>query len=182
VGSEAPYQPGQLSPDGMWRWDGARWIPSGQQGRQPLRPRGSRTWIWWLAGGCALLLLIGAGGAIWGALSLVNAVQHGALNCLPSDFPSYPGATITREYTYFGGGVAPGDSKECQMTLESDDDSATVSDFYASRLDSGDWTVTANDSANGQIRFHRVSRPLTMGILDLLARGQHTEIQLKLDS
>ncbi len=43
------------------------------------------------------------------------------------------------------------------MTLESDDDSATVADFLASRLNAGDWSVTSNDSATGEIKFHRVS-------------------------
>ena len=145
----------------MWRWDGQRWVPSGAQ-VQAVRPA-SRTWIWWAAGGCALLMLIGIGGAVWGVIALSNAVQHGGLTCLPSDFPSYPGASVTREYTYVGSGVTTGDTKQCQMTLQSNDTASAVHDFYSSQLKSGDWAITIDDTTTGVIRFHRVSRPLTDG-------------------
>ncbi|HXN89941.1 MAG TPA: hypothetical protein VN906_00485 [Candidatus Sulfotelmatobacter sp.] len=176
MGSQGPNQPGQVSPDGLWVWDGTRWVPSGRQGT-PTRPRGSRSWIWWVAGGCAVLLVIGVAGAIWATVALVNNVQqHGGFACLPSDFPSYPGATITSENVRYTTGLPPGDSKECTMTLESSNDATTVSDFYASRLSTGDWAITSNDTATGEIRFHRVSRPQTVGVLDILGRGQQTEV------
>ena len=164
----------------MWRWDGQRWVPSGAQ-MQQVRPA-SRTWIWWAAGGCALLLLVGIGGVVWGAIALSNAAQHGTLTCLPSDFPSYPGASVSREYTYFGTGVTSGDTKECQMTLQSSDASSAVHDFYASQLKSGDWTITSDNTQTGVIRFHRVSRAATVGEVLLLGRGQQTQIQIVLDS
>jgi len=88
--SEPAPEIGRLSPDGMWRWDGRQWVPatpraSGQgQGGPPRR----RTWIWWVAGGCALLLILGVGGAVIGGVALVNRLQHGDFACLPSDFPS----------------------------------------------------------------------------------------------
>jgi len=94
----------------------------------------------------------------------------------------YPGATVTGEKTYFGTGVAPGDSRECTESLGSDDDVATVTDFYTSRLSSGDWNITSNDRANGTISFARVSRPQTVGEVTLLGRGTHTVINIKLDS
>lgn len=166
----------------MWVWDGTRWVPTGRQGI-PARPRGSRSWIGWLAGGCALLLVIGVAGAIWAGGAIVNNVQqHGGFACLPSDFPSYPGATVASENVRFTTGLPPGDSKQCTMTLESSDGAATVSDFYASRLSTGDWAITSNDKTAGEIQFQRVSRPQTVGILDILGRGQQTEIQLTLDS
>ena len=166
----------------MWRWDGRQWVPSTPpaSARQHSRPR--RTWIWWVAGGCALLLVIGVVGAIVGGAALVNRIQHGDFSFLPSDFPAYPGATLTSEKTYIGTGVAPGDSKECQESLDSEDDVKTVTSFYASRLSSGDWEITTNDEANGTIRFARMSRPQTVGIVTLLGRGSHTVIEIKLDS
>ena len=178
---QPPVQPGQLSPDGAWRWDGARWVPSGARPSAG-QPGGSRRWIWWLAGGCALLLVLGVAGAAIGIGALVNNFQHGGFACLPSDFPNYPGATVASENTTIGSGAAPGDNKVCRMTLESNDDVSTVTAFYTDKLGSGDWTVTSNDPTTGHLQFQRVSRPATVGTLDLLARGQHTEIQLELDS
>lgn len=178
---QAPYQPGQTSPDGAWRWDGARWVPTGASSAPPAQ-RGSRRWLWWLGGGCLLLLLLGIGGGIWGVTTLVRTAQQGGFNCLPSDFPRYPGATVTRVYTYVGTGVAPGDSRECQQGLSSDDDAATVTEFYTSNLNSGDWTITNIDTANGVIRFARKSKPQNVGVVQLLGRGRHTQIEIKFDS
>ena len=129
-----------------------------------------------------MLILIGGASLVWGAVSLVNRVQQGGFSCLPSDFPKYPGATVTRDFTYVGTNVAPGDSRECQETLESNDNSTAVTDFYVSNLNSGDWNITANDRANGELKFRRASRPQTVGVVALLARGQHTVIEIKLDS
>ena len=166
----------------MWRWDGHQWVPATPQPAVQARPRGSRTWIWLVAGGCAVLLVLGAVGAVVGGMALVSRVQHGDFACLPSDFPSYPSATVTGEKTYFGSGVVPGDSRECTESLDSDDDVAAVTDFYISRLGSGDWKITSNDRANGTIGFARVSRPQTVGVVTLLGRGTHTVINIKLDS
>jgi hypothetical protein len=180
MSAQAPYQVGQLSPDGMWMWDGGRWIPV-QRAGQP-GPRRPRTWLWWLGGGCVLLLVLGIGGGVWAVGSLVNAVQSGSLSCLPSDFPRYPGASVTRDYTYVGTGVAPGDSRECQETLSSDDDVTTVTAFYAAQLDSGDWRITTYDKASGQVQFERRSKSQQVGLIQLLGRGDHTVIEIKFDS
>lgn len=126
-------------------------------------------------------MLAVAAGAI-GIGSLVNAVQHGGLTCLPSDFPTYPGATVAYERTFYGTGVAPGDSKSCRMTLDSSDNVATVTAFYRDRLESGDWKVVAYDDSSGRIQFQRVSRPLTVGTVELLGRGSSSEIEITLDS
>ncbi len=180
MATQPPYQVGQLSPDGMWLWDGQRWVPTAAQGQRPRRR--SRSWVGWVAGGCALLLVIGVGAGIWGLASAVKSFQQGGFTCMPSDFPRYPGTSVTRDYTTVGTNVAPGDSRECQETLQSNDDVSTVRDFYASRLNAGDWKITADDSANGEMRFRRVSKPQNVGVIDLLGRGQHTVIQIKFDS
>jgi hypothetical protein len=164
----------------MWWWDGRRWVPAAQA-PPPFGPRRQRTWLWWLAGGCAVLLVLGLAGGIYGIVSLTRAVQNGSLACLPSDFPTYPNATVTGWHAYIGTNAAPGDSHECIENFDSNDPVATVTDFYASRLASGDWNVTSNDTANGAIKFNRVSRPQTVGTVDLLGRGQHTTIGVTLD-
>jgi hypothetical protein len=179
VGAQPPYQVGQRSPDGMWWWDGRRWVPVAQPGAQP--PRRTKTWLWWLGGGCAIVLVIGVAGGIYGIVTLVRTAQSGGLACLPSDFPNYPNVNLTGEHVYYGTNAAPGDSHECLENFDSSDDVTTVTDFYASHLDSGDWHVTSNDTANGEIKFNRVSRPQTVGVVDLLGRGQHTTIHVKLD-
>ena len=129
-----------------------------------------------------MLLVLGIAGGIYGMVSLVRTFQSGGLACLPSDFPQYPGAKITREYTYVGTNVAPGDSHECEETFDSSDDVSTVTDFYNNQLKAADWKVTSNDTANGTISFARVSRPQTIGSVFLLGRGQHTTIAVKLYS
>jgi hypothetical protein len=182
MAAQPPVQPGQLSPDGMWRWDGVRWVLASAPAYPQAARRSSHTWIWWVAGGCAVLLVIGLVGAGVGVYNLVNSFQHGGFSCLPSDFPSYPGATVASENTYVGTGLTPGDSKRCRMILESNDDSTTVSAFYNEKLSSGDWKVTAYVASIGQIQFQRVSRPQTIGTVDFLGRGQHTEIHIQLDS
>jgi hypothetical protein len=167
----------------MWRWDGVRWVPLiGQPMGQPIaRPR-TRPWIWWLAGGCALLLVIGVVGAGFGIYSFVHSISGASFACLPADFPGYPGARVSSEFTYVGTAVAPGDSKSCRMVLESTDDAATVTAFYDDKLRTGDWTVIADLPSFGQIQFHRVSRPQSFGVVDLLAKGQQTEIRIQFDS
>src|SRR6267143_3501279 len=113
MSTDPTVHPGQLSPDGQWRWDGAQWVPATQGAAPVPPPRGSRSWIWWVAGGCAVLLVIGAVGAGFGIYSLVNRFQHGGFSCLPSDFPSYPGAAVVNETTKVGNEFSSGDSSRC---------------------------------------------------------------------
>jgi hypothetical protein len=178
----SPLQPGQLSPDGLWRWDGVTWVPVAPGGSPMPPPRRSRAWIWWLGGGCAVLLVIGVIGIGFGAFTLVNRFQHGGFSCLPSDFPNYPNATVANQQTKIGAGIANGDTKECLMVLESNDDVATVTAYYEQQLNSGDWTISSSDLAGGTISFQLQSRLQTGGTVTLLARGQHTEVRIVLDS
>jgi len=180
-GEEHSAQPGQISPDGLWRWDGTQWVPSGGVARGAMAPRRSLAWIWWLAGGCAALVVIAVIAVVLGLGSLITTFQHGGLSCLPSSFPAYPGATVRAENTYVGSGLPPGDTKECRITLESSDSVDTVTTWYASHLGSGGWTVST-DAASGTLRFRSNSAPSTFGTMELLGRGEHTEIRITLDS
>ena len=181
MSSDPAVQPGQLSPDGLWRWDGAQWV-SVAQGVAALPPPRARGWIWWLVGGCALVLVLGAIGAGFGIYSLVTRFQKGGFSCLPSDFPSYPGASVVSENTRVGSVVSAGDSTRCTMVIDSNDEVATVTTYYQARLNNGDWTIVSSDAANGVITFQRKSRPQTVGTVTLLGRGQHSEIDIQLDS
>ena len=138
--------------------------------------RRSRAWIGWVAAGCAVLIVLAVIGAGFGAYSLVKRFQNGDFNCLPNDFPSYPGVTISGENVNFG------QTKHCSITLESNDSVAAVTSFYQQDLNTGDWTITSSDPANGAFQFQLRSRPQTAGTISLLGRGQHTEIQIELDS
>jgi hypothetical protein len=184
VSSNPTVQPGQLSPDGQWRWDGAQWVAAAQGAFAMPPPRRSRSWIWWLVGGCAVVLVLGAIAAGFGIYSLVTRFQSGGFSCLPSDFPNYPGASVVSENTRIGTGVvAPaGDTNRCNMVLDSNDNVASVTTFYQAHLVNGDWTIVSSDSTNGVIKFQRKSRTQTVGYVTLVAQGQHSEIQIQLDS
>ncbi|HEY2599675.1 MAG TPA: hypothetical protein VGJ79_14490 [Candidatus Dormibacteraeota bacterium] len=173
--------PGRLSPDGLWRWDGARWVPVAPGAPLPA-PQRSRSWIWWLVGGCGVLLILGAVAAGFAVYSLVTGFQHGKFSCLPPDFPSYPAASVVRENAKVGNEFSPGDSSRCDMVFTSNDGVAVVTAFYEAQLNSGDWTVVSSDSANGVITFKRKSRPQTVGTVTLLGQGQHSQIDIQLDS
>ena len=123
-----------------------------------------------------MLLVLGVIGAGFGLSALVKQFQNGGFNCLPSDFPSYPGATVSSENTFFG------TSKRCTIVLESDDGVAAVTAFYRQQLDTGDWTITSSDPASGEFSFRLRSRAQTFGTISLLGRGQHTEIEIQLNS
>jgi hypothetical protein len=176
MSTEPAVEPGQLSPDGLWRWDGVQWSPVTAGAPHTLAPRRSRAWIGWLAGGCAVLLVLGVIGAGFGLFSLVRQFQNGAFNCLPSSFPSYPGATVSSENTSFG------TIKRCTIVLESDDGVAAVTAFYQQELDAGDWTITSSDPSSGEFNFRLRSRAQTYGTISFLGRGQHTEIDIQLNS
>jgi hypothetical protein len=182
VSTEPGAQVGQLSPDGLWRWDGSRWVSTSPGFAPTPGPQRSRPWIWWLVGGCAVLLVVGLIGGGFGLYTLVTRFQQGAFSCLPSDFPSYPGATVGNENTAVGNEFSPGDNTRCNMVLNSNDGAAAVTSFYQTQLNSGDWTIVSSDAATGVIAFQLKSRPQTVGTVTVLGRGQHSQIDIQLDS
>jgi hypothetical protein len=168
--------PDQISPDGLWRWDGQRWVPTGAAAYPaPAPKRGSLAWLWWLAGGCAVLLVIAIVAGILGLTTLFRNFTNGGYSCLPSDFPAYPGASVTFENDTVG------TRNECRMTLTSNDDVGTVTDWYASHLAEGDWQDSV-DSASGTITFNQVSGGHGTGHVQLLGAGQHTDIEITFDT
>lgn len=174
---EPPVQPGQLSPDGKWQWDGTRWVPAAPV--TPAVPRRSRSWIWWLAGGCAVVLLLVIAGAAFGSVALYSHLERGGFTCLPSTFPRYPGSTFGN-INYELNGPTPGNS--CNMVFESKDSVGAVLDYYQTRLNRGDWQVSSIDQETGQIEFRSVKRAKTHGTLGIAAVGDHTQITVQLYS
>ena len=152
-------------------------------GSTPLPPpRRSQGWIWWVVGGCAILLVLGAVGAGFGIYGLVTRFQSGAFSCLPSDFPKYPGASVVSENTSAAGDLSPGDSTQCTMILRSGDSVDAVSAFYQQNLNTGDWTIPPSHPPGDTYAFARKSRPETVGEVVVTAKGLSTEINIRLNT
>ena len=145
--------------------------------------RSSGRWVWWLAGGCtliiALIVVVVIAGAGFGAFSLYHRFLGGGFSCLPSDFPAYPGATYAGE-TYDLNGPSPGNA--CKMVYASNDSVGTVFDFYASRLNKGDWRVVSSDGTAGQIAFASPKKAATNGTVSITTRGSQSVITVQLYS
>jgi hypothetical protein len=181
-----PDQSGQLSPDGMWRWDGRQWVPT-----MASPPGRSKAWIWWLAAALTVSLLLILVGAGYGIYLVANRFQSGAFTCLPSDFPSYAGTHVVTEATRLGPGLPAGDTQECRMILATNDDVTVVGPYFMRHLNSGDWNVISTRYVGGTstsqplmslLKFRRVSRPQTTGSVEFLQPHRQTEILIVLDS
>jgi hypothetical protein len=130
-----------------------------------------------------LFLVMSSIGAVWLLTSLVHSLQSADATCLPTDFPRYPGATIAAEsFEMFGPNIAPGDTRKCVVGYQTSDDQATVTDYFASRLEVGDWRVTATNRDAGQIKFRRISKPSIVGTIDIAVKNDKTRISISLDS
>ena len=68
------------------------------------------------------------------------------------------------------------------MNFLSKDPPATVSDFFATQLNNGDWTITSVDPSTSVIKFQRVSHPQTKGDLAVVVIGDPTQIRVRLES
>ena len=139
------------------------------------RARRVRRWPWVLFGvgialGLAVEGLVGFG--------IYNAVRQVArATCLPSDFPSYQGATTTGLHVY--GGT---EGSSCDMVFDSPDSASQVADFYTSGLDQGDWQTVTVSAADGTITFQRRSDSGVHGQLRIFGRGVHSTFEVILQS
>ena len=147
-------------------------IPPGQ------RPR-SRSCLWWVLGGCALIVVLVIGGAVITGALVYNHIRQTGLNCLPSDFPAYPG-TGPGYYNYALNAPTPGSL--CNMVFHSKDSTSAVLDFYESKLDSGGWKVTSSNRDIGLIAYRNVKRAKTNGTVQVVAKDGYTEITIQLYS
>jgi hypothetical protein len=132
--------------------------------------------LWmWLAG-CSTVIVLTAVGVGYGIYSLVQGVKNGSVTCLPSDFPRYPGATYAR-FSFDLNGAYPGNT--CHAVFESNDDVATVTAFYKSKLNTGAWQVTIGDQAD-MVTFQPAKNTAPFGTLQVATTNTHTEITIDL--
>lgn len=103
-----------------------------------------------------------------------NAFHIGLSNCLPSDFPKYPRATLAS--------IVIADSLgDCTMQFQTRDSTAEVQDFYRTHLNEGDWSVTATDDQQGLIQFQRISKPGINGYVKVFGfPGQAIQFQVQI--
>ena len=127
-----------------------------------------------LAVGLAALFALGLLGA-YGVYQAVSSVPRAS--CLPGDFPRYPGSRTTGLYVSRGPDVTT-----CDMTIDSAGSASQVTEFYASRMDEGDWQVLGLSPTNGTITFQRRSSSSVRGQLQVLGRGVQSTIQIHLAS
>ena len=105
---------------------------------------------------------------------MFSVLHVGFSNCLPSDFPRYPQATVSS--------IVVTDSRgDCTMQYRTRDSGSAVETFYETKLNQGDWVVTRIDERAGMIVFARSSRPRTTGYVKVLSfPGQQTQFQIQI--
>ena len=128
--------------------------------------------------GCAVLFVVATVLAGYAAVSLFRGFQSGAYTCLPSAFPSYPGATYAGQ-TFDLNGTYPGNT--CQVTFQSRDDVATVIEFYQARLNDGGWVRSIAGPA-GQVNFQQAGSGRPFGTLSVAAGDPQTQIAVEVFS
>jgi hypothetical protein len=133
-------------------------------------------WLWVLAG-CSTVIVLTAVGAGYGIYSFVQGVKNGSNTCLPSDFPRYPGAAYAR-FAYELNGAYPGNT--CHAVFESNDDVATVTAFYQSKLNTGAWHITPIGNQAGRVNFQPAKSAVPFGTVQVAAGNTHTEITIDL--
>ena len=127
--------------------------------------------------GCSTVVVLTAVGGGFGIYSLVQGVKNGSTTCLPSDFPRYPGAAYAG-YTFELNGAYPGNT--CHAVFESNDDIATVTAFYQSKLNTGDWQVTPIDNQADRVTFQPAKSDAPFGTVQVAVGNSHTEITIDL--
>ncbi len=157
----------------MWRWNGTQWVPAEPQ---PSARRRSSAFVWVLAG-CATTLVLAAIGVGYGVHSLVDGFRSGSRQCLPSDFPRYPGA-VEGAWTFELNGTYPGNT--CHTVFESSDDVETVTAFYENKLNSGNSRVNTSGKPAGQINFQLGSEAWPFGTVNVAVGKTRTEITIDL--
>ncbi len=164
-----PGPAGQVSPDGLWRWDGQAWMPTGAAARPTQVSRSAAR-----ARGIVFVAVLCAVGFIAIVVALASQVYIGAGSCVPADFPTYPGASVSSEI------ATTGDTPDCFMVLRTTDSQLTAVQFYRSRLATGDWRVTAVSSSTGTVTFERTSTSQTAGSVSFVAHADSTNIYVRL--
>jgi len=127
--------------------------------------------------GCSTVVVLTVGGVGYGIYSFVQGVKNGSNTCLPSDFPRCPGAVYAR-FSFDLNGAYPGNT--CHAVFESNDDVATVTAFYQSKLNTGAWQVTSLGIQADTVNFQPNKSAAPCGTLQVAASNTHTEITIDL--
>lgn len=145
----------------------------------PARPSVRRRWSpWvWVLAGCASAFVLAAAGVGYGAYSLIHGFLSGSSQCLPSDFPRYPGA-VEAGWSFDLNGTYPGNT--CHADFESSDDVAAVTTFYESSLNSGSWRVITSGKPAGQINFQPATQTRPFGTVSISPGQTRTDIAIDL--
>lgn len=161
-----------LSPDGRWRWDGVRWVPV-TTAPGAARPLAGRWVALIVAGSIASLLLAGSGLALLtGAYSAAagRIFAGGApVNCLPSDFPRYPGSAMVLSFKSFN---------LCTAAFTSADTPGNVLAYYQLELARFPWRETGESAGQGTIDFDRQDGGRGTGELSVSSGRSATQFQV----
>jgi hypothetical protein len=130
-----------------------------------------------LLAGCSTVVLLTVVGVGYGIYSYVQGVTHGSNTCLPSDFPKYP-RSVYAGFTFDLNGTYPGNT--CHVTLQSNDDVATVTAFYLSKLNTGDWQVTSSGDQARQVTFQHAKSDAPFGTVQVAVGNTHTDVTIDL--
>jgi len=66
----------------------------------------------------------------------------------------------------------------CRLSVQSNDDVATVTAFYESKLNTGAWQVTSSAGQGGKITFQPAKSATPFGTVQVLVSSTHTEITI----
>jgi hypothetical protein len=133
----------------------------------------------WVLAGCSTVFVLTVAGAGYGIYSFVQGVKNGSNTCLPSDFPRYPGAVYAR-FSFDLNGAYPGTT--CHAIFESNDDVATVTAFYQSKLNTGAWRATSPGTQADTVNFQPARSAAPFGTLQVAVSSTQTEITIDLFS
>lgn len=122
----------------------------------------------------AILSAVWLAMAIFIGVHVLSGFHVGLSSCLPADFPRYSQASLAS--------VVISDSfGDCTVQYRTRDSAAEVQTFFETRLNEGDWTVTAVDAKAGLIRFRRPTRSGTIGYVKVFGfPGQQTQFQIQI--
>jgi hypothetical protein len=126
-----------------------------------------------VVGSIASLLLAGTGlamlSSVYGQLGSRLFTQGASADCLPSDFPSYPGAARITSLKAF---------TACTTLSTTSDSSPDVVSYFQTQLDQYPWHVTGGSADQGTIDFARSDGVKGAGEVSVSLGGSTTQIQI----
>ena len=164
-------------PDGVWRsddghyaWNGTAWVPAGTS-PVPQRPPARVRWPFYVAAGCAALIVVAVVGA--GLIGLAAYLGLRSLGgCPPGDFPIPPNANRTFVNVNAGTG-----GTNCSLTYDVGDSSANIDAFYSASHDP--WHLENHDEATDTYDLRNGSRTARVRVL---GTGRRARIEVEIQT